>query len=145
MNTSQGTACINSPGPDEQRRKNKLYPKNKALEIARIALGKKATDVVIIDIKKLSSVSDYIVIASAESERQVEAIARAIEDGLREKGERPLGAEGARAGRWALIDYANVVAHIFTLPLRRHYDLDGLWADAAKTEVKDVARPRRAS
>ena len=83
MNTSQGTACINSPGPDKQRRKNKLYPKNKALEIARIALGKKATDVVIIDIKKLSSVSDYIVIASAESERQVEAIARAIEDGLR--------------------------------------------------------------
>lgn len=145
MNTSRGTDCINSQGPDKQRRKNKLYPKNKALEIARIALSKKATDVVIIDIKKLSSVSDYIVIASAESERQVEAIARAIEEALREKGERPLGSEGARAGRWALIDYGNVVAHIFIEPLRRHYDLDGLWADATKTEVKDTARPRRAS
>lgn len=125
-----------------QRRKNKLYPKNKALEIARIALGKKAKEVVIIDIKKLSSVSDYIVIASAESERQVEAIASAIQEALRKKGERPLGAEGVRAGRWALIDYDNVVAHIFLEPLRHHYNLDGLWADAAKTEVKDTYRPR---
>ncbi len=141
MNTSRGKACTNGPALYDARRKNKLYPKNKALTIARIALAKKAEDVVIIDIKKLSSVSDYIVIASAGSERQVEAIARAIEDGLREKGARPLGTEGAGAGRWALLDYDNVVAHVFLEPLRRHYDLDGLWADAPKTEVRDAARP----
>ncbi len=98
---------------------------------------------VIINIKKLSSIADYLVVCSAESERQVQAIAEAIEDGLKKKGARPLGVEGARGGRWALIDLNDVVAHVFYEPVRALYDLEGFWAEAPIQEMRD--RPRRRS
>ena len=119
-----------------------------ALEIAKLALDKKAEKVVILNVGKLTAVSDYLLICSAESERQVQAIADSIEGGLRKKGERPLGMEGVSEGRWALIDYVDVVVHIFLDPVRAFYDLEGLWAEAPVTEVKDkaaakaVVRPR---
>ncbi len=96
---------------------------------------------VIINIKKLSTVSDYIVVCSADSERQVHAISGAIEEGLKKKGERPFGLEGAGACRWALLDYSDVVAHIFLSPVRAFYDIEGLWADAPLIEVD--AKPGR--
>lgn len=108
-----------------------------ALEIAKLALDKKAEKVVILNVGKLTAVSDYLLICSAESERQVQAIADSIEGGLRKKGERPLGVEGISEGRWALIDYVDVVVHIFLDPVRAFYDLEGLWAEAPVTEVKD--------
>lgn len=93
--------------------------------------------------------SDYLLICSAESERQVEAIAGAVEEGLRKKGERPLGVEGAAEGRWALMDYVDVVVHVFLEPVRSFYDLEGLWAEAPSTEVKDrlpaAVAPRKAA
>jgi len=110
-----------------------------ALEIAKLALDKKAEKVVILNVSKLTAVSDYLLICSADSERQVEAIADSIEDGLRKKGERPLGIEGVSEGRWALIDYVDVVVHIFLDPVRAFYDLEGLWAEAPVTEVKEKA------
>lgn len=115
-----------------------------ALEIAKLALDKKADKVVILNIKKLSAVADYLLICSADSERQVQAIADSIEDGLRKKGERPLGVEGVTEGRWALIDYVDVVVHIFLDPVRSFYDLEGLWAEAPVTEVKEqlAAKPK---
>lgn len=91
----------------------------------------------VINIKKLSSVTDYLVICSAESERQVQAIARNIEDGLRERKEKPLGVEGIDSGRWVLMDYVDVVVHVFLDSVRSYYDLEGLWAEAPVTEVKD--------
>lgn len=69
----------------------------------------------------------------------MQAIADSIEDGLRKKGERPLGIEGVTEGRWALIDYVDVVVHIFLDRVRSFYDLEGLWAEAPVTEVKDKA------
>ena len=116
-----------------------LEPKKMALEIAKLALDKKAEKVVILNIKKLSAIADYLLICSADSERQVQAIADSIEDGLRKKGERPLGIEGVTEGRWALIDYVDVVVHIFLDPVRSFYDLEGLWSEAPVTEVKDKA------
>lgn len=107
-----------------------------------MALEKQAEKVVILNIKKLSSVSDYLLVCSAGSERQVQAIADAIEDGLRKDGERPLGREGVTEGRWALIDFNDVVAHIFLEPVRVFYDLEGLWAEAPVTEVKDKPRAK---
>ncbi|MBI5344137.1 MAG: ribosome silencing factor [Deltaproteobacteria bacterium] len=118
-----------------------MQPKKKALEIAGFAIGKHAKDVVILNVKKLSTVADYLVICSADSERQVAAIADAIEDGMRKKNARPMGVEGAKAGRWALMDFNDVVAHIFHEPVRRFYDLDGLWADAPRIEAED--RPKQ--
>ncbi len=111
--------------------------------IARLALTKQANDVVILNIKKLSTVSDYIVICSAESEVQVQAITKAIEAGLKEKQERPFGLEGVLAGRWALLDYSDVVAHIFLTRVRDYYDIEGLWAEAPRTIIEDKPRAVR--
>ena len=72
----------------------------------------------------------------------MQAIADSIEDGLRKKGEKPFGSEGVTGGRWALIDYVDVVVHIFLEPVRSFYDLEGLWAEAPATEVKDRPLPR---
>lgn len=91
----------------------------------------------ILNIKKLSSISDYLLVCGAESERQVQAIVNAIDDGLRKKDIRPLSTEGASEGRWAVMDYNDVVVHVFTGPVRGFYDLEGLWAEAPSTEVKD--------
>lgn len=95
------------------------------------------------NIKKLSSVSDYLLICSAESERQVQAIANGIEDGLKKKKIRPLGTEGVAEGRWAVLDYIDVVVHIFYQPVRGFYDLEGLWAEAPLTEVEDKPKAPR--
>ncbi|MBI5902325.1 MAG: ribosome silencing factor [Deltaproteobacteria bacterium] len=116
-----------------------MNPKAKALEIARFALDRQADRVVILNIKKLSYISDYLLVCGAESERQVRAIVSAIDDGLRKKGVRPLSTEGASEGRWAVMDYNDVVVHVFFSPVRGFYDLEGLWAEAPSTEVKDKA------
>ncbi len=78
-----------------------------------------------------------MLLCSADSERQVSAIAESVRAGLNEKGVTPLSIEGVREGRWALLDYGDVVAHIFTEQRRAYYDLDGLWADAERTEIAD--------
>lgn len=112
--------------------------------MARLAQSKHGHKVVIINIKKLSSVADYLVVCSAQSERQVQAISEAIEDGLRKKGTRPMGVEGATGGRWALIDCNDVVAHVFYEPVRALYDIEGLWAEAPIQEMRDKARKKSA-
>lgn len=96
----------------------------------------------VINLKKLSSVTDYLLICSAESERQAQAIARSIEDGLRERKEKPFGIEGVEGGRWVLMDYVDVVVHIFHESVRSYYDLEGLWAEAPVTEIKEKPAAR---
>ncbi len=93
-------------------------------------------------LKKISSVSDYILICGADSERQVHAIAMNIEDGLRDKGERPLGTEGVKEGRWALLDYGDIIIHVFTEQMRQYYDLEGLWVDAEVVELRPGGRAK---
>lgn len=108
-------------------------------------MEKQARKVVIINIKKLSAVSDFILICSAESDRQVQAIAHAVEDGLRKKGEKALGVEGVSEGKWALLDFNDVVVHVFHEPVRDYYDLEGLWAEAPVTEVRDKVKKAAAA
>lgn len=105
-------------------------------------MEKQADKVVILAIKKLSSVADYLLVCSADSERQVQAICRSIEDGLRKTGERPLSVEGVTGGRWALMDYNDVIVHIFLEHVRSFYDLEGLWAEAPSTTVKDKPKAK---
>lgn len=114
------------------------------MEIARLAMDKQAEKVIILNIKKLSAVADYLLICSADSERQVQAIAYAVEEGLRKKGEKPLGMEGLTEARWALLDYNDVIAHVFLEPVRVFYDLEGLWAEAPSLEVKEKLRAKAA-
>jgi ribosome-associated protein len=106
--------------------------KEKSIFCAQAALEKKAFDITILELKKASSLTDYFLICSGRSDRQVQAIAQSIEEKMGKKGMRPLGEEGMREGRWVLMDYADVVIHIFYDQVRRYYDLDGLWIEAPR-------------
>jgi ribosome-associated protein len=106
--------------------------KEKSIFCAQAALEKKAFDITILELKKASSLTDYFLICSGRSDRQVQAIAQSIEKKMGEQGIRPLGEEGMREGRWVLMDYDDVVIHIFYDQLRRYYDLEGLWIEAPR-------------
>lgn len=109
--------------------------RERALAIARAGLDKKAEQVVVLDVGGLTSYADYFVVMTAESDRQAGAIADAIEDKLSEMGASKVGVEGHSGGRWVLIDYGDVVAHVFSPEARGFYDLEGLWADARRVAV----------
>jgi ribosome-associated protein len=100
--------------------------------IAKAADDKKAVDVVILDVHALSSVADFFVIASAPSDRQVQAIIRNVEDSLREQGVRAAHVEGLKTSSWVLLDFGDVVFHCFTDSAREYYDLEGFWIDAPR-------------
>ena len=105
--------------------------KRRALLCADYALDKKATNVRILEVKGLSSLTDYLLIASGRSDRQVQAIAENVRMGLKkDHATPPLAVEGMEGGRWVLLDYGDVMVHIFQEPVRDFYDLDGLWSEA---------------
>ena len=101
-----------------------------ARRIVDLAADKKASDVVLLDIGRLTTVADYFVICSAVSERQLGAIADGVVEGLREEGVRPIGREGSTGAHWLLIDYGSVVVHVMGAPERDFYQLERLWAEA---------------
>ncbi len=105
------------------------------------ALGqKKAENVVALDLRGISSVADYFVLASCRSTRQAEAVAEAAGDFLAGRGIKPLGVEGLPEASWVLLDYEYVVIHVFHEPARGHYDLEGLWADAPRIRPEAAAK-----
>lgn len=108
-----------------------------ALEAARLGLDLKAEDPMIIDVRGKASYADYFVLLSGTNDRQTRAIADNIDDGLRKHGNRPVGIEGADRGQWVLMDYSDVVIHVFHQHARPFYDLEGLWADAPRVAVPD--------
>ena len=99
-------------------------------------LGKKARQVVMLDVKTLTTVADTFIICSARSNRQVTAIAEFISRYLKKKGKKALNIEGRKEGHWVLMDYGDVIIHIFLEPLRSFYDLEGLWVDARRITTK---------
>lgn len=117
--------------------------KEKAILGARAALDHKAVDLVVLEVKNVSSFTDYFIICSGNSDRQVQAIANHIEKTLDQRGFSPLGIEGKREGRWVLLDYGDVVIHIFYQPVREFYDLERLWADAPRVEVSPKKKMQR--
>jgi ribosome-associated protein len=109
-----------------------------ALTIAQVALEHKALNVEIIDVHGKVDYSDYVVVMSGRSDRQVSALGRNIEEGVRKKlGTRCLGIEGMPQGTWLLMDYGDVVVHVFHEDTRGYYDLETLWIDAARIPVSD--------
>jgi ribosome-associated protein len=113
-----------------------------SLEKAQLCLKtiqeRKAVDPVLLHVAALTSVADYFLIASGSSTRQVQAIARHLQRTLRDAGIKAYGAEGEQEGQWVLMDYGDVVIHIFYEPLREFYDLEGLWVEAPQVEPEDV-------
>ncbi len=106
-----------------------------ALLLSRAALDKKAEELVILDVHKLSSFTDYFVIMSGRSTRHVQGLAEAVNSELRKKRAKEGSIEGLQDGRWVLLDFADVVVHIFYKDERAFYDLEGLWHDAPRIEV----------
>lgn len=99
------------------------------------ALGKKATNIVTLDVRAITSIADVFIICSGRSNRQVAAIAEFIQIELKKHGIKPLSVEGKKEGHWVLLDYGHVVMHIFYEPVREFYDLEGLWIDAKRIQI----------
>jgi len=102
---------------------------------ARAALGKKASEVVILDLRKAAAFTDYFVLASGANQKQILAIADAVREAMRDAGLRPNHVEGYPRQEWILLDYADFVVHVFTPRTRSFYDLERLWGGAERREV----------
>lgn len=107
-------------------------------------LEKKALDVQVLHVAPLTSIADYLVIGSAESDRQTRAIADFVVEVLSRVRQRPLSLEGTTSGQWVVIDFGDVVAHVFRHDTRSHYALERLWSDARSIPVPDQAPPSTA-
>ena len=104
---------------------------------ARTLVDNKGQEVLILDVRGLSSLWDFFIICSGGSKRHVQALAQHLQEALGQAGVKPLGVEGLEEGTWVLLDYVDVVIHLFTKPLREFYDLEGLWVEATRLSVKD--------
>lgn len=117
-----------------------LSSEDRMLACVAAALDRKAYDLVVLDTAELTSVADYFVICSGRSDTQVQAIADAIEHDGRERGMRPLAIEGREQGRWALLDFDDVVVHVFYAPVREFYELERLWIRAPRVALPEPYR-----
>lgn len=121
--------------PKPQRKSSRPRPKTarqKALLACRACLDFKAEEPVILNVRQLTSFTDYFVIVSGRSTVQVQAITDGVLAAIRREGSRPLSTEGETEGRWAIVDWGEVIVHIFYQPLREFYDLEKLWGDAKR-------------
>jgi len=106
------------------------------------ALGKKAINVVALDVHNLTSFADTFIICSGRSNRQVNAIAEHIQKDLKKHKIKPLSVEGVGDGQWVLMDYGHVIIHVFNDPVRDFYDLEGLWLDARRIETPAMKKQK---
>lgn len=109
----------------------------KTLTLVAAALEKKAVDLTVLCVRDMTSIADYFVICSGRSDRQVQSIAQGIEEGSVAQGIKPFAVEGTGRGHWVLMDFSDVIVHIFFEPVREFYDLDGLWGDAPRVELPE--------
>jgi ribosome-associated protein len=110
---------------------------------AQAVLGRKALDVVMLDVSRLTSLADTFILCSGRSSRQVSAIGEYIRTDMKKRGITPLSIEGLKEGHWVLMDYGSVVIHVFYEPVRSFYDLEGLWADAPRISTPTLDDWRR--
>lgn len=123
--------------PDASERNGTLNSHEYALLAAEAAADKKAVDIVAIDVAELLVVTDVFVIATGNTDRQVKTIAEEIEERLRAAGLKAIGREGEQEGKWVLIDFGDVVAHIFQPAEREFYRLEKLWGTAPRIELPE--------
>ncbi|MDA0986931.1 MAG: ribosome silencing factor [Bacteroidetes bacterium] len=114
-----------------------------AKKISKLSLEKKAEDVAILDIRKLTTMADYFVICSANSINQVKSIADHIVDEVKKIGEFATQREGYAVGSWIIIDLFDVVVHVFLEETRNYYNLEKLWSDAKKEIITDKIKPKK--
>ena len=118
-----------------KKRPSKLSDPEKALLIARVALQKKPLDPLLFDVGGSCSFADFFLILSGTSTRQTQALSGHLEETLRKQGIRLRGIEGVETGQWILMDYDEVIVHIFFESIRGFYDLEGLWIEAPRLPI----------
>ena len=119
-----------------------MTSKNLAKLVANAAITKKAYDITILDLRKLTAMTDYFVVCSVDSDTQARAVADAIKNESIEKGETSVRKEGYSEGRWILLDFIDVVAHVFHKDTREFYNLEKLWGDAKFDYVNGEPKPK---
>jgi len=112
-----------------------MNPLDKALICVDIIRERKAADLVLFEVGTLTTIADYFLIASGKSSRQVQAIAQHLQSRMKEEGFTRFGVEGERDGHWILVDYSDVVIHLFYQPVREFYNLEGLWVEAPRVNI----------
>ena len=112
-----------------------MNSKDKAYLSVSAGIEKKGSDPVILDLRELFFITDYFIILSGNSDRHVRSIADFIEEVLYKKGFLPLSIEGFSEGKWILMDYDDIIIHIFQKEVREFYDLEGLWIDVPREDV----------
>ncbi len=112
-------------------------PHDIAIEAAKAAADKKAKEIVVLDIHELTPMADYFVICSANSSTQMEAISKSVRDKLYDKGIQCRGTEGLEEARWVLMDFGDIVVHVFRPEDREFYHLERLWGDAHVIQFED--------
>ena len=108
----------------------------------RAALGRKALGLVVLDVRRLTTVADVFIICHGRSNRQVSSIAQYISTELKSHKIQALNTEGIKEGHWVLLDYGHVIIHVFYEPVRTFYDLEGLWIDAKRIEIESLPAGR---
>lgn len=111
---------------------------------AELAMERKAVDVVALDLRGISTATDFFLVCSGTSDIQVRAIADNIVEEMKKEGSRPSHVEGVAGGRWVLIDFIDFVVHVFHPEARAFYQLESLWGDAPRRDLEDAPPPRRA-
>jgi len=117
-----------------------ITPRQLALLAAETCDEKKAKEIVVLDVRKITSISDYFIVCSTSNERQARAIAEEMRMKLKEMGRREMGVEGMEDARWVLQDFGDIVLHIFHESQREFYDIEGLWADAKQVRWKKASK-----
>lgn len=110
----------------------------KARQIVKVLDSKKAKDIKLLEIQKLSSLGDYFIIASGSSNTQVKSLADEVEDSMTKLGEEPKRVEGHQSAQWILLDYYDVMVHVFLNETREFYNLERLWCDAPAVDISDL-------
>jgi ribosome-associated protein len=118
--------------------KKNLSSWDKALLLTRAALDRKACDLVLLEVRDYTSIADYFIVCSGRSDRQVQSIAQGLEKDSSEEGFKPFAVEGTQRGHWVLMDFSDVIVHIFYEPVRQFYDLDGLWGHTPRAKLPDA-------
>lgn len=141
--TARGAASLSTPPPSRGARASAGPSKDAqrmALAAAEAGLDKKASEVEIVDVTGKVDYADFLVLMTGHSDRHVAAIAESVDDALGKKGWHSISVEGLPRGEWVLIDFVDVVVHVFQERTRSLYDLDGLWMDARRLTPPDATR-----
>jgi len=116
-------------------------PSRFACLVARLLDDSRCEQVLVIDLRGLSPVTDYFVIATGTSDRQIASVSQDVRELARQEGQGPPSSDGAEGGGWVVADFFDVVVHLFSPELRSYYDLESLWADAPRVDWRSVTRP----